>query len=75
MELTGDDYDELLAASENVLRYLRAKDYAGVEELKIDVDKRKPQMPVSIDREKARTYGLSTGTLDTRCAQRCLAER
>ena len=60
MELTGDDYDELLAASEEVLLYLRGKDYAGVEELKIDVDKRKPQMPVTIDREKARTYGLST---------------
>ena len=60
LELTGDDYDELLAASEEVLLYLRGKDYAGVEELKIDVDKRKPQMPVAIDREKARTYGLST---------------
>ena len=60
LELTGDDYDELLAASEEVLLYLRGKDYAGVEELKIDVDKRKPQMPVTIDREYARTYGLST---------------
>ena len=60
LELVGDDYDELLTASEEVLFYLRGKDYAGVEELKIDVDKRKPQMPVVIDREKARTYGLST---------------
>ena len=60
LELVGDDYDELLTASEDVLFYLRGKDYAGVEELKIDVDKRKPQMPVVIDREKARTYGLST---------------
>ncbi len=60
LELSGDDYDELLAASEKALLFLRAKDYAGVEELKIDVDKRKPQMPVVIDREKARTYGLST---------------
>jgi len=60
LELVGDDYDALLTASEEVLLYLRAKNYAGVEELKIDVDKRKPQMPVEIDREKARTYGLST---------------
>ena len=60
LELTGDDYDELLTASEDVLLYLRTKQYGGVEELKIDVDKRKPQMPVEIDREKARTYGLST---------------
>ena len=60
LELSGDDYDELLAASEKALLFLRAKDYAGVEELKIDVDKRKPQMPVVVDREKARTYGLST---------------
>ena len=40
-----------------MLQYLRSKDYEGVEELKIDVDKRKPQLPVVIDREKARTYG------------------
>ena len=28
--------------------------------MKIDVDKRKPELPITIDREKARRYGLST---------------
>ena len=41
-------------------QYLRGLDFAGVEELKIDVDKRKPELPITIDREKARRYGLST---------------
>ena len=41
-------------------QYLRGLDVAGVEELKIDVDKRKPELPITIDREKARRYGLST---------------
>ena len=60
LELIGDDYDELLTSSESVLKFLRSKNYEGIEELKIDIDKRKPQLPVTIDREKARTYGLST---------------
>jgi multidrug efflux pump subunit AcrB len=32
----------------------------GVEGLKLDVEKSKPEMPITIDREKARRYGLST---------------
>ena len=41
-------------------QFLRELDFEGVEELKIDVDKRKPELPITIDREKARRYGLST---------------
>ena len=41
-------------------QFLREMEYDGVEELKIDVDKRKPELPITIDRTKARNYGLST---------------
>ncbi len=41
-------------------QFLKGMEYDGVEELKIDVDKRKPELPISIDRTKARNYGLST---------------
>ncbi|MDA1336130.1 MAG: efflux RND transporter permease subunit [Bacteroidetes bacterium] len=60
IELRGEDYDELLVAANEMRQYLRGLDFEGVEELKIDVDKRKPELPITIDREKARRYGLST---------------
>lgn len=60
IEVTGEDYDEVLAAATAMRQFLREQHYAGVEELKIDVDKRKPELPITIDREKARRYGLST---------------
>ena len=60
IEIRGEDYDDVLAAATSMRQYLRGLDFAGVEELKIDVDKRKPELPITIDREKARRYGLST---------------
>jgi multidrug efflux pump subunit AcrB len=60
IEIRGEDYDDVLAAATSMRQFLRGLDFAGVEELKIDVDKRKPELPITIDREKARRYGLST---------------
>ena len=41
-------------------QYINRLNVPGIEELKLDVDKNKPEMPVIIDRAKARRYGLST---------------
>ncbi|MGB1076021.1 MAG: efflux RND transporter permease subunit [Flavobacteriales bacterium] len=60
IEVRGEDYDQVLATATSLRKYLRDRDFEGVEELKIDVDKRKPELPITIDREKARHYGLST---------------
>ena len=60
IEIRGDDYDDVLATANSMRQFLRELDFEGVEELKIDVDKRKPELPITIDREKARRYGLST---------------
>lgn len=60
IEISGDDYDEVLAVAEKMKRFINSKRIAGIEELKLDVDKNKPEMPIHIDREKARRYGLST---------------
>jgi len=60
IEILGEDYDQVLATATSMRRFLRDQNYSGVEELKIDVDKRKPELPIAIDREKARLYGLST---------------
>ncbi len=63
LELTGEDYDQLLIAATAVRQHLRDLNFDGVEELKIDVDKTKPELPITIDREKAQRYGLSTQSI------------
>jgi multidrug efflux pump len=63
IEIEGDDYMQLVALSKDVLRYIESSGIAGIEELKLDVEEGKPEMPIIIDRVKARTFGISTGQI------------
>lgn len=63
MELRGDDYDEMLRTAENLRTFIEGSGIAGIEELKIDVNKNKPEMNVTVDREKAGIVGISTGQI------------
>ncbi|MBL7941771.1 MAG: efflux RND transporter permease subunit, partial [Flavobacteriales bacterium] len=63
IEVRGDDYDSLLHAAKDIKRIIDGKFIAGVEELKIDVDKEKPELPIVVDSERARRYGLSVGQI------------
>jgi len=63
IEVTGDDYDQLLAEATNVKRFIDSKNIPGIEELKLDVEVGKPEMTVEIDRAKARRLNLSTGQI------------
>jgi len=60
IELRGENYDLLLETAERIRHYLNTQDVEGVEDLKIDVNKSKPEMAINIDRDKARRYGIST---------------
>jgi|TARA_R110002020_G_scaffold103640_1_gene242580 multidrug efflux pump subunit AcrB len=61
IELEGDDYNELIAAAEDMREYINSKSIAAIDELKIDVNKDKPAMQVVVDREKAGELGISAG--------------
>ena len=63
LELIGDDYDQLLNTAMAVKKYLDDAHIPGIEELQIDVDKSKPELPVYIDREKAGRLGIKTGQI------------
>lgn len=63
IEVAGDDYNELIVVSESLIRYLNEKEIEGIEELKSDVQKHKPEIVVDIDRDKANREGISTGQL------------
>lgn len=63
IELTSDNFDDLVATSENVKRYLDSLQVAGVEELKSDFQSDKPEIRITIDREKANREGISTAQI------------
>tara|TARA_R110002050_G_scaffold48356_3_gene112470 strand:+ start:21136 stop:24636 length:3501 start_codon:yes stop_codon:yes gene_type:complete len=59
IEIEGDDYNELIASAERMREFINTKNIAGIDELKIDVNKDKPSMLVLVDREKAGELGVS----------------
>jgi len=63
IEISGDDYEELLATSENIKQYINDANILGIEELSLDVEQGKPELPFIIDRQKARSLNISTGQI------------
>ena len=63
IELSGNDYNELITAAEKMRAFLNTKNIAAIDELKIDVNKDKPAMQVIIDREKAGELGVNAGQI------------
>jgi len=63
IEISGKDYQQLIDVAENMRNFINSKNVAGIEELKIDVNKSKPSMEVIIDREKAGELGVSAGQI------------
>ena len=59
IEIEGKDYDELINTAEKMRQFINSKNIAGIDELKIDVNKDKPVMRVVVDREKAGELGVS----------------
>lgn len=60
LEIAGEDLNGLLATSGQLIKYINSQNIGGIEELKADVQVGKPELEITIDREAARRYGLST---------------
>jgi len=63
IEVVGEDFDEIVRTAVDLKRYLDSVNVFGVERLKLDVDVSKPELVLSIDRERARREGLSTAQI------------
>ncbi|TXK71508.1 efflux RND transporter permease subunit [Mesonia sp. HuA40] len=63
IEVTGEDYNELLHEAEQMRAYINDLKLDGIEELKIDVNKAKPELNVSVNRKKAGRLGVSTAQI------------
>lgn len=63
IEIAGDNYEQLITEANAVKTFINNANIGGIEELKLDVDQGKPEMPITIDRDKARRLGVSTGQI------------
>ncbi|PKB42302.1 multidrug efflux pump subunit AcrB [Cellulophaga sp. RHA19] len=75
IELEGKDYNELIATAESVKNFINTKNIAGIEEIKIDVNKSKPSMEVVVDREKAGELGVSVGQVGNQLRRALFGEK
>lgn len=60
IEVVGDDFNDIVRTAVDLKNYLDRKNIPGIEQLKLDVDVTKPQLTLTIDREKALREGLNT---------------
>ncbi|HET8736902.1 MAG TPA: efflux RND transporter permease subunit [Pricia sp.] len=75
IELEGKDYGELINTAEDIRNFISSKNIAGIEELKIDVNKAKPTMQVMVDREKAGALGVDVGEVGTQLRRSLFGEK
>jgi multidrug efflux pump subunit AcrB len=60
IDISGDEYDQLIAITNDFIRIIKDDNIPGLDELKLNIDTHQPEMLINIDREKARLYELST---------------
>ena len=63
IEIAGDNLDSIVRTSEQLKKYLDAKQIAGVEELKSDFQNNKPEIVFALNRERANREGISSGLI------------
>jgi multidrug efflux pump subunit AcrB len=61
IEITGENYGDMLVEAQRMKDFLNTRNIAGIEELKIDVNKAKPGVDISVDVEKAGRLGITSG--------------
>lgn len=75
IEITGKDYTELIVTAERMRDFINGKNIPGIDELKIDVNKDKPGMEVTIDRAKAGELGVSAGQVGNQLRRSIFGEK
>jgi multidrug efflux pump subunit AcrB len=63
MEIIGEDLNDLLTESAQIINFINNQNIGGIEELKADVQVGKPELEITVNREAARRYGLSTAMI------------
>jgi len=61
--ISGDEMPDLIKITSDLKKYINAQAIPGIEELKSDLEERKPEILIEIDRDRANREGLSTGQI------------
>lgn len=59
IEITGNEFDQLISLTERFKNYIQEQDIEGIEELRSDLQVNNPEIIIDIDNEKANSYGIS----------------
>lgn len=60
IELSGENYERLIALSEKIMKTIDESNIRGIQEMKTDLELGKPELLIKINRDKAQRFGLST---------------
>lgn len=63
IEISGENFDDLIKTAVQVKNYLDSIQIDGVEELKMDIDLNNPEITLTIDRQRALVAGVSTAQI------------
>ncbi|MCW3116429.1 MAG: efflux transporter permease subunit [Chitinophagaceae bacterium] len=63
IEIASENFDDLIKAASSLKNYLDSLQVPGVEELKIDIDLKNPEITLTVDRERALIAGISSGQI------------
>ena len=75
IEVTGDNYGDLIEVSERMRNFIINMNIPGIEELKVDVNRNKPGMRIAVDRQKAGELGVSAGQIGFQLRQSLFGEK
>ncbi|MCW3784984.1 efflux RND transporter permease subunit [Plebeiibacterium sediminum] len=65
LEISGYDFNELVYLADTIEGIIEREQIEGIEGLKMDLNVNKPEMIVTIDREKVRRFGMSTAQVSS----------
>ncbi len=60
LEIIGQDFDKLIELTDTLQTVIEQAEIEGLEGLRLNISTEKPQLLVTIDRDNARRFGLST---------------
>jgi multidrug efflux pump len=63
IEIASEEFDDMIKTAVNLKNYLDSINTPGVEELKMDIDLKNPEITLTVDRERALVAGVSSGQI------------
>lgn len=73
--LTKGDYKALILEANKIKNYLDRSKVAGVDELKLNVEATRPEIPIEVDREQVRRLNASTNQVGMAIRKALLGEK